>query len=92
MTMGYTRSKVKPWGMNGGLEGSGNYVDVIKPDGVKKYSFVSGVPLTTDDVVRVVTSSGAGYGDPKDRHIAQIEADVKAGLITAERAAVVYGA
>ena len=92
MTMGYTRSKVKPWGMNGGLEGSGNYVDVIKPDGVKKYSFVSGVPLTTDDVVRVVTSSGAGYGDPKDRDIVQVEADVKAGLITAERASVVYGA
>ena len=91
LTMGYTRSKVKPWGMEGGLEGSGNYVEVIKPDGVEKYSFVSGLPLTTDDVVRVVTSSGAGYGDPKERNSAQVEADVKAGLISAARAADVYG-
>lgn len=67
LTMGYTRSKVKPWGMEGGLEGSGNYVDVINKDGTETYSFVSGLPLTTDDVVRVVTSSGAGFGDPKKR-------------------------
>lgn len=91
ITMGYTRSKVKPWGMDGGLEGSGNYVEVIKPDGVEKYSFVSGLPLTTDDVVRVVTSSGAGYGDPTERNTGQVEADIKAGLITAARAAEIYG-
>ena len=91
MTMGYTRSKIKPWGMDGGLEGSGNYVEVIKPGGVDKYSFVSGLPLTTDDVVRVVTSSGAGYGDPKSRDKAAVGADIKAGFITPERAAEVYG-
>ncbi len=91
MTMGYTRSKIKPWGMEGGLEGSGNYVEVIKPDGVEKYSFVSGLSVTTDDVVRVVTSSGAGYGDPKNRNKAAVAGDIKAGFITAERAADVYG-
>lgn len=91
MTMGYTRSKIKPWGMEGGHEGSGNYVEVIKPDGVETYSFVSGLPLTTDDVVRVVTSSGAGYGDPKARDRAAVADDIKAGFITAQRAAEIHG-
>ena len=91
LTMGYTRSKVKPWGMEGGLEGSGNYVEVIKPDGTETYSFVSGLPLTTDDVVRVVTSSGAGFGDPKDRDRDAVAADIKSGLISADRAAEIHG-
>lgn len=92
VTVGYTRTKVKPWGMEGGLDGSGNYVEVIKPDGTEQYSFVSGLSLTTDDVVRVVTSSGAGYGKPEQRDRKQVNADIKSGLITAERAASIYGA
>ncbi len=92
MTAGYTRSKVKPWAMEGGHEGSGNYVEVIKPDGTERYSFVSGLDVTTDDVIRVVTSSGAGYGDSKKRDRAAVAADIKAGLITADRASEIYGA
>ena len=91
LTAGYTRSKVKPWAMKGGSEGSGNYVEVIKPDGTERYSFVSGLDVTTDDVIRVVTSSGAGYGDPKKRDRAAVAADIKSGLISAERATEIYG-
>ena len=91
LTMGYTRHKEKPWAMEGGLEGSGNYVEVIKPDGVTQYSFVSGLDVTTDDVIRVVTSCGAGYGDPKKRDKAAVAADIKAGWITPERASEIYG-
>ncbi|MDG2260657.1 MAG: hydantoinase B/oxoprolinase family protein [Paracoccaceae bacterium] len=91
LTAGYTRSRIKPWPLEGGEEGSGNFVDVIKADGSEKtYSFVSGLSLTTDDVVRVITSSGAGYGDPKDRDPEAVRADVKNGLITAERAKTVH--
>ncbi|MEP5729908.1 MAG: hydantoinase B/oxoprolinase family protein [Sulfitobacter sp.] len=91
LTAGYTRSKVKPWSMEGGEEGSGNYVEVIKPDGTERYSFVSGLDVTTDDVIRVVTSSGAGYGDPKKRNRAAVAADIKSGLISAGRASEIYG-
>ena len=77
--------------MDGGLDGSGNYVEVIKPEGTETYNFVSGLPLTTDDVVRVVTSSGAGFGDPKKRDRAAVDADIQAGLITADQAAAIYG-
>ena len=30
LTAGYTRSRIKPWALEGGQEGSGNYVEVIK--------------------------------------------------------------
>jgi N-methylhydantoinase B len=91
VTAGYTRSKIKPWALEGGEEGSGNYVEVIKADGTERYSFVSGLGLTTDDVVRVVTSSGAGFGDPKNRNPARVAQDIRNGLISEERAKSVYG-
>jgi len=92
LTAGYTRSRIKPWPLEGGEEGSGNFVEVHKDDGGRQtYSFVSGLDLTTDDVVRVITSSGAGYGDPKNRKPEAVHRDIKNGLITAERARDVHG-
>ncbi|MDE0346234.1 MAG: hydantoinase B/oxoprolinase family protein [Boseongicola sp.] len=92
LTAGYTRSRIKPWALEGGLEGSGNYVEVLKTDGSQEvYSFVSGLPVNTDDVIRIVTASGGGYGDPKERDAASVREDVKNGLLSAERAAEVYG-
>ena len=90
LTAGYTRSKVRPWALDGAEDGSGNYVEVIKPEGTQRYSFVSGLPLTTDDVIRIVTSCGAGYGDPKLRDPEAVRADIENGLITAQRAGEVH--
>lgn len=91
LTAGYTRSRIKPWSLEGAEEGSGNYVEVIKGGETERYSFVSGLGLTTDDVVRVVTSSGAGYGDPKARDPEAVRRDIKDGLLTPERAREVHG-
>ena len=91
LTAGYTRSKVKPWPLQGGTEGSGNFFEVIKAEGGKeRYSFVSGLDLTTDDVVRIITSSGAGYGDPTKRDRKAVALDIKNGFITKERAEKVH--
>ena len=92
LTAGYTRSRIKPWALEGGLEGSGNYVEVLKTDGsCERYSFVSGLSVNTDDVIRVVTSCGGGYGDPKQRDPARIRDDLRNGLIDADRAREVHG-
>lgn len=92
LTAGYTRSKIKPWPLVSGEEGSGNYVEVIRKDGgTEKYSFVSELTVNTGDVIRIVTSSGAGYGDPKKRAAEAIDRDLRNGFVTAERASKIYG-
>ena len=90
VTAGYTRSRIKPWSLEGGEEGSGNFIEVIKPEGKETYSFVSGLSVTTDDVIRVITSSGAGYGDPKQRSRDAVREDVKNGLVSEEDAREIY--
>lgn len=92
LTAGYTRSKFPSWALDGGREGSPNYVEVIRRDGSReRFAFVSGLTTRTDDVIRVVTGSGGGIGDPRERDHALVEEDIRNGLITPERAREVYG-
>ncbi len=92
LTAGYTRSRIKPWGLDGGHEGSGNFVEVVNArDGsTTRHSFVSELPLTTGDLVRIKTSSGAGFGLPADRDRALVLDDLRNGLIDAATAERVY--
>lgn len=92
LTAGYTRSKFPAWALDGGHEGSPNYVNVIRTDGTQeKYAFVSGLTMNKDDVVRIVTGNGGGLGDPKQRNREAVREDIKNGLITTEHAAKTYG-
>lgn len=92
LTAGYTRSKFPPWALDGGREGSPNYVRYMGKDGTdQRYAFVSGLTTHTGDVIRVVTGTGGGIGDPKERDRALVAEDVRNGLITPERAREVYG-
>lgn len=92
LTAGYTRSKFPAWALDGGREGSPNYVKVIRADGsTEEYSFVSGLTMNTGDVIRVITGNGGGLGDPRERDRALVEEDIRNGLITPERAREVYG-
>ena len=92
LTAGYTRSRYPAWAVDGGREGSPNYVEFIPNKGERqKFAFVSGLKTTTDDVIRVVTGNGGGLGNPKKRDIKLVRRDVKNGMITRERAKKVYG-
>ena len=92
LTAGYTRSKFPAWALEGGCEGSPNYVAYIPKDGDRqRFAFVSGLTTQEDDVIRVVTGHGGGLGDPKERDPARVRMDVKNGLLTPERAREVYG-
>ena len=92
LTMGYTRSKFPAWSLDGGREGSPNYVRYLGRDGTdQRYAFVSGLTTHTDDIIRVVTGNGGGIGDPKDRDRALVAEDLRNGLITRETARDVYG-
>ena len=92
LTAGYTRSKFPAWGVDGGADGSPNLVEFRPREGeVQQFAFVSGLTTQSDDVIRVITGNGGGLGNPKDRDPASVRRDVKNGLLSPERARVVYG-
>ena len=92
LSVGYTRSRIPPWGVGGGLDGTTNFVEVWrtgKP--TEHYAFGTNIVLNTGDVIRIVTGVGGGYGDPKLRSDAAIRDDIKNGYLTPARALEVYG-
>ncbi len=92
LTVAYTRDKVPPWPLKGGQPGSRNHVLIRRANGeTERYAVVSGLTLNTDDVIQVMTSTGAGWGDPLERPVELVQEDLKNGYITLEQANQYYG-
>jgi N-methylhydantoinase B len=92
MTVGYNRSRLPPWGLEGGADGTPNSVEVIRASGEsERYSIATGVVVNTGDIIRIRTGAGGGYGDPRERDYAAILSDIKNGYLTPQRAREVYG-
>jgi N-methylhydantoinase B len=92
LTYSATRTRSRPWGLEGGLEGSHNRAEILRNDGSSDtYSMVTGARAVRGETFRLVTATGGGYGDPskRDRHL--LEADLRNGYITAEQARRDYG-
>jgi N-methylhydantoinase B len=91
-TCAYTRNKHKPWPLEGGREGSPNYAEVVRRDGtVEEYAVVTALEVNEDDVIRIHTGHGGGFGDPRSRPRERVLEDLKNGFVTADRAREVYG-
>jgi N-methylhydantoinase B len=68
LTVAYTRDKVPPWPLRGGYPGSPNHIVIRRANGeIERHAVVSGLTLNTDDVIQVMTATGAGWGDPRKR-------------------------
>ena len=92
LTMAYTRSENGPWGLKGGRQGSTNYVVVKRRSGEsKRYTSCTALALEKDDVIKVYTASGGGYGDPAKRPKKQVLEDIRNAYVSPERAREVYG-
>ncbi|HNS52972.1 MAG TPA: hydantoinase B/oxoprolinase family protein [Anaerolineae bacterium] len=92
LTVAYTRSKVPPWPLRGGQPGSANHVVIRRANGdAERYSVVSGLTLNADDVIQVMTGTGAGWGDPLLRPLEKVREDLRNGYITEEQANRHYG-
>lgn len=92
LTCGYTRSRILPWGLKGGREGSPNYVEVRRAGGSReRYAFATAVRVDRDDVVRIVTGNGGGYGDPRRRDRRALALDLRDGYVGTAEAEAVYG-
>jgi N-methylhydantoinase B len=92
LTVAWGRHLYPPWGAAGGRDGSPNYVEVLrdgKPIG-PRFGKISRMPLRRDDVVRLVTGSGGGYGDPREREPGLVAADLRDGLVTQAEATEFY--
>jgi N-methylhydantoinase B len=92
LTVAYTRDKIPPWPLEGGLPGSPNHIVIRRANGDKeRYSVISGITLNTDDVIQIMSATGAGWGDPLQRDLALVQEDVKNGYVTMEQADKYYG-
>ena len=91
-TCAYTRDKHPPWPLDGGREGSSNYVEVIRANGsVERHAVVTALDVNEGDVIRIHTANGGGYGDPRCRRRERVLDDLRNGYVTAEIAREVYG-
>ncbi len=84
----FGRTRTLPWGMRGGRDGTPNALEVASSDGATRtYARAPHIPLERGDVVRIRTGGGGGWGNPAEREAHRIEADVRDGFLTPERAA-----
>jgi N-methylhydantoinase B len=91
-TCAYTRSVQRPWSLAGGLEGSRNYVELIRRGGAREeYSIATALELNQGDLIRIHTANGGGYGDPTCRRREKVLEDLKNELTSEEEAVRVYG-
>ena len=92
LTAGYTRSKFPAWGLDGGMDGSPNFIEFIPKAGERKtFAAVSGLTTRKDDIIRVHTGSGGGLGDPRERDPDLVRTDVRNGLLAPDRAREIFG-
>lgn len=94
LTATFGRHRFPPWGAEGGHDGSPNGVAIL-PAGEKKPSLWRGklarYPLRRGDLVRLITGTGGGYGDPRGRDPERLQRDVRDGYVTPTQAHRVYG-
>lgn len=83
----------RAFGLFGGKPGSANEIRLVYPDGrervAKTKEIIRGIPPGTRFVQRA--GGGGGYGDPRERPLEDVLADVKNGLVSAAAARADYG-
>ena len=88
ITAAFGRHKSPPWGVAGGRDGSPNAVQLRFADGREPVTVgkTARYPLHKGDVARLITGSGGGWGDPRERP----RDLVRAGLTSEDVARRVY--
>jgi len=88
------RAHCLPWGLMGGLEGTGNEV-LLRRDGEWDKGRVNAKVLTAQlkpgDAYVLRSGGGGGFGSPLERPPADVQEDVRQGYVTAISARDYYG-
>ena len=89
------RAVIPPYGVLGGGAGAPYHLSVDTAGGTHVEfatpGKVTGHPIYRDDVVVMQSSGGGGYGDPLDRPVDAVLADVRFGVVSRDRAREGYG-
>ncbi len=90
------KAVLPPFGVSGGAAGARNHFWVRRDDRAVEPSplpgKVSAFPILPDDVLVMDSSGGGGFGDPLERALDAVAADVVEGYVTPEAAESIYGA
>jgi N-methylhydantoinase B len=86
------RFKFRPFGLDGGEPAALSALYLIR-DGVRQAlpSKVTNMMVKKGEIVRLETSGGGGFGDPKARDRVLVDRDVRHGYVSAGAASSVYG-
>jgi N-methylhydantoinase B len=88
------RAHCKPWGLQGGLAGTGNDV-ALRLGGTWKTDFPNAkvlvAALKAGDAFRIRSGGGGGYGSPLERPAELVLEDVRQGYVSIAAAAEHYG-
>jgi len=88
------RAHCKPWGLDSGLEGTGNQV-ALRQGGHWKTDFPNAkvlvASLKKNDAFLIRGGGGGGYGNPLERAIDEVVEDVRQGYVSIKAAAEHYG-
>jgi len=92
LTYAASRTQSTPWGMAEGQPGSNNYAEIHRHDGtVERHTMCTTVSVRRDEIIRLYTATGGGYGDPTARPREAVRQDIKNGYVTPEQAVAFYG-
>src|SRR5215469_1348232 len=94
MNASIDRAHCLPWGLHGGLEGTGNQV-LLRRDGEWDRERVNAKVLTVEirkgDAYALRSGGGGGFGSPLDRPAEQVREDVLQGYVSLPAARDYYG-
>jgi N-methylhydantoinase B len=86
------RAHCLPWGLDGGLEATGNEIRVRRGEAEIDFSNAkSTVALRAGDTFTVRSGGGGGFGSPLERPAGQVREDVRLGYVSRRAARDYYG-
>src|SRR5262245_7606140 len=92
ITFSLERKVTPPWGLEGGLDGAVNGVEILSPDGsARSVRKATQHPIAAGERVRILTGGGGGFGPPAARELDAVLRDVAEGYVSAEAARRDYG-
>ncbi|MBN8939626.1 MAG: hydantoinase B/oxoprolinase family protein [Rhizobiales bacterium] len=87
----FERGQCPPWGLAGGGAGETGFVEIVRANGESLRAWKGTFALEPGDRMRVLSGGGGGYGPAFAREIERVLADLEAGYVSPEQAALSYG-